>query len=543
MTNRQEYTSLSSLRPRTHSHSTYIGLTISCWLIFLSGCHAPPTPWETMIERHREALAELPPEDSLRISTYGVPVPMDEAKRMLPEGELTLEDARAIAVRANPDIHIAQARLESAAARIDEARAQYLPQLFFAHNTTRVFQTPSNNNRFESLIAPNAIATPEPQSTNFLTEALRNLVLGDDVDKPRRSAFSEHTSGFSLSWTVFDGFIRDAQLLAAKYIHRASAMALVDMQRLIVQAVDATFFRVQLAQEQVRIAKADEIFSREQLEETEKLKTAGRATSSDVNNFRVLLLVAQANVTTARSNREIGRVALAELMGLDGVDLPATIHLSPLQMETPEAMTKPSSQQCMQDAMTFRPDMAQLKHLTRSREAQVRAAQGLSYPLVAASGSWGLNSNTTVRYSNEDQTSAAFLAIRWALYTGGAIEARVRETQARLDETIARERRVMLAVQSEVKQAMIAVTEAQEKIIIRREALETAFKNRRIVQAAYLGGKQPLTRLNETQRDYITADANLARARIRLRLAWSDLHAATATQKISPEKAISLNQK
>ncbi len=510
---------------------------IACWLLLYCGCSAPLTQLETVVHRHREAMAELPPEDSVRINVYGTPVPMDYAKRMLPEGELKIEDARAIAVRANPDIHTAQARLEAAAARIDEARSQYLPQVFFAHNTTRVFQSSSNGSSFESLISPNAVVTPEPQGTNFLTETLRNLVLGSDVTKPSRSAFSEHTSGLSFSWTVFDGYIRDAQLLSAKYVHRATAMALADMQRIIVQAVDAAYFRVQLAEEQLRISQADEVFSQEQFHETEKLETAGRATFSDVNNFRIRTLVAKANVTSAIGNREIGRVALAELMGLDGVALPPALKLSALQMETPEAMTKPLLSQCIQIALMGRPDAAQLKHLVNSREAQVQAAKGLAYPLVATSGSWGFNENTNIDYSSEDQTSAAIVAVRWALYTGGAIESRVRETEARLDEAIARQRRTLLAVQSEVKQAVIALTEAQEQIIIRREALETSFENRRIVQAAYLGGKQPLTRLNETQRDYITADANLAQARIRLRQAWSDLDAAMATQQISQGKA------
>ncbi len=535
MNSRNDFCIEKSVRCHVKLFGLRAGSVFVCGLILFSGCRVPLTKLESIVQRHREAMAELPPEDSIRIDAYGTPVPMDYAKRMLPEGELTIEDARGIAVRANPDIHTVQARLEAAAARIEEARAQFFPQIFFAHNTTRVFQRPSNGLSFESLISPNAVATPAPQGTNFLTETLRNLVLGSDVNKPNRSAFSEHTTGLSLSWTVFDGYIRDAQLRAAKYVHRASAMALADMQRIVVQAVDTAYFRVQLAEEQLRISKADETFSQEQLQETQKLETAGRATLSDVNNFRVRMLVAKANVTAAMGNREIGRVALAELMGLDGVDLPVALELSPLQTETPEAMAKPLVSQCIQDALTNRPDTAQLKHLVHSREAQVRAAKGLAYPLVAATGSWGFNDNTNIRYSNEDQTSAAIIAVRWALYTGGAIEARVRETEAQLDEAEARERRIVLAVQSEVKQAVIALTDAQAQIVLRREALETSFENRRIVQAAYLGGKQPLTRLNETQRDYIAADANLARARIRLRQAWSELDAATATQIISEE--------
>jgi len=74
--------------------------------------------------------------------------------------------------------------------------------------------------------------------------------------------------------------------------------------------------------------------------------------------------------------------------------------------------------------------------------------------------------------------------------------------------------------------AVVALVDAQRQILLQRETVATATENRRIVQAGYVAGKEPLTRLNETQRDYIAAEANLALARIRLRQAWSDLESA-----------------
>jgi outer membrane protein TolC len=63
----------------------------------------------------------------------------------------------------------------------------------------------------------------------------------------------------------------------------------------------------------------------------------------------------------------------------------------------------------------------------------------------------------------------------------------------------------------------------------------TALENRRIVQVGYLAGKEDLNRLNGAQRDFITADADLALARIRLRQAWTDLRTAAATQQFATE--------
>ena len=77
----------------------------------------------------------------------------------------------------------------------------------------------------------------------------------------------------------------------------------------------------------------------------------------------------------------------------------------------------------------------------------------------------------------------------------------------------------------------IDLADAQQQIHLRDETLRTALSARRPVEAAYRAGKENLTRLNDAQRDVISADANLALARIRLRQAWSDLTAAAATHR------------
>jgi outer membrane protein TolC len=114
------------------------------------------------------------------------------------------------------------------------------------------------------------------------------------------------------------------------------------------------------------------------------------------------------------------------------------------------------------------------------------------------------------------------------LFTGGARGAKVRGAEGRRAEAAATLNRLRLSVQAEVRKAVIDLTNAQTQIRLHRETVATALENRRVVQAGYLAGKENLNRLNEAQRDLITADADLALARIRLRQAWSDLHAAAA---------------
>jgi len=500
-------------------------------LFWFAGCKAPLDDLQMVLDRHAKAVAKLPADEQSELLPYGQAVVSSEAEALLPSDVLTLDLARQIAVRANPDVHAAQARLQAAAARVDEARSRYFPLVVFTHDSTRTFQTPASRNRLSTLLQPSPVipvgAEGNELAITAILNALRRPLFGGQSGG-NTNPFSEHTTAFTMSWTIFDGLIREANVLAAKHLHQASKESLADVQRLIVRAVDVAYYQVQLALERLRIARAAESFSADQLRETEKLKAAGRATSADVDNFRVRVLGAQAEVTAAEGLRETGRVALSELMGLPDSAMPAELLLSPLAEETADELAPTAADPWVEQALEARPDIQQAQLLVMSEEENVRAAKGLYQPSIVASGSWGYDRSSNVKYSEDDQSSAAAIEFRWDVFTGGAREARVRAAESNRAEAVANLNRLKLAVQGEVRRSVIDLTNAQTQIRLNRETVTTALENRRVVLAGYIAGKETLNRLNEAQRDYITADADLALARIRLRLAWTDLHAAAA---------------
>lgn len=499
----------------------------------VNGCKAPLDNLQVVLARHAEAMADVDEASQERLTKYGDPILGEQAKTLLPEDVLSLTQARSIAVRANPDVHAAQARLQAVAERIVEARSRYYPNISFAHNFTRTFHTPASRNRLSTSLQPIPFVPSDVASNSIAVTSLLNAVRRPlfgliDVDGDS-TPFSEHSTAFSSTWTLFDGFIREAQLMAAKYLHQASAHSLLDVQRLIIQSVDAAYYQVQLAGEQLRIATADEVFSRERYEETRKLQEAGRATSADVDNFRIRVLTAQANVTGAIGLRETGRVVLAELMGLPLAILPPDLALSPLADETKAEMALPDVEPWLARAMRHRPDLLQLEEVLKSKTQDVRGARGLYMPTVTASASWGFDRSETLRYTIDDQSSAAGMEVRWELYTAGRREALIRGAQSARAEAAATLNRLRLSVAAQVRRAIIDLNDAQQQIRLQRENLITASENRRVVRAGYSAGTETLNRLNEAQRDFITADADLALARIRLRQAWSDLRTSIGT--------------
>lgn len=452
---------------------------------------------------------------------------------------LTLDDARQTALAANPDIHAAIARLESARDRTREAASLFYPNVVFTHNSARTFLTPASRNRLNTLLQPAPIApTNLDVAQNFAVTALLNAIrvplFGAGEPGGVGRSFSEHSSSFTMTWSVFDGFVRDARLLSAKYLRDASAHGLDDVRRLLIHAVDTAYLQVQLAQERIRIALADEAFGRSQLEVTRKLMQANRSSQADIENFEVRVLGAQSAVTAAKGLRDSGRVVLGELLGMPEAVLPDELALSPLLAETPEEMTAPEPAPWITHALQHRPDFIRSRAVLASQRQLVRASRGAYSPNLALSGSWGYDHGSNFQYSKEDQSTAAALELRWELFTGGGRRARLMDARHRQVEAQANVQRLRLAIQSETRQSIIDLTDAQQQIHLRDEMLRTSLAARRRVEAAYLAGKENLTRLNEAQRDVITADADLALARIRLRQAWSDLAAAAATYSEDP---------
>lgn len=496
-----------------------------------AGCQAPHDSIDAILKRHSAALARLPAEDRRRFFPVPEAAPTSEPGPPVVPEVLYLPDAREIALRANPDVHAAQARLEASLARIGEARAAYYPVLSLIHNSTRTFQTPATRN---PLIRPFPTQIPQVFSADqgidvgSLFSLLGSQLFGTPSYGGETNSFSHHSSLMSVTWTLFDGFAREARLLANKHNYRATAMAMADVERLVVQAVDTAYLQILLGREQLRIALADEQFSREQLAQAERNRDLGKATRADVLNFDVRVRTAQANVTIARGVLNTARVVLAELMGLPNAELPEEVGLPPLEEETEENLTPPDEGEWVERGLRNRPDLAQRRHALDSAAENVGVAKAQFSPAVTLSGSYGFENRGNMGYSDSDQSSAVGIEMNWQLFTGGFRTSQLRRSEAERREALANLERIGLAVASEVRQASVTLINAQEQVKLQRVNLDSARENREIIRAQYAAGKESLVRLNEAQRDFVQTDADLAAARIRLRQAWTDLYAAAA---------------
>jgi outer membrane protein TolC len=336
-----------------------------------------------------------------------------------------------------------------------------------------------------------------------------------------------YSLGASVSWVVFDGYLRRFQVAAAEAARQGQEDGLRNVQRLLVQGVSLAFFNALLAQDQVVIADQDTAFNRELAEETRKRFEAGASAKSDVLNFEVRAAEAESGRLIAQYNREVAGIVLAQLLGLVERGLPdGTVLVG--GGEVPAALDVAPMADDIAYALAHRPDLHAIEMAAAAAQAGAQAAKADLWPTISLTGSYGYVRESSPWFNEDrDASSSMGVSAKWTLYSGGSTRQAVREAEANADEAMADLAEQRLSVVSEVRQQRTAIETAFRQAALRERIHDMTVEMRDLVRKQYTAGTASLTRLNEAQTDLVRAEGNLALARTRYWQFVEDLRAAT----------------
>ncbi len=419
----------------------------------------------------------------------GTYAPTDEAPPTVPD-RLAVTDAVAVAVRSNPSLQIAFDRVEAAKARVAGARSAYLPSVDAVAGYGNTFESPS----------------------------LGGFSFGLEDEA--------YTVGLQGTWLLFDGLAREYRVAAARHGVEESRALEADAQRLLRQAVEGAYYDAIGALENVAIAEADLAFERELLDETAKREAVGAASLSDKLNFEVRVEAAKGRLAAQQSRVETLRVALAELLGLARGQLPERVELVPLGEAQAWTQADPDPETLVDEALRRRPDLAATVAAEARAEAEIGVADSDWFPALNLVGEAGRRRIGNARFASEDTETGISLEARWNLFRGGSKLAARREAVANKRAARAERARLRNVVIGEIRRTVEAVRNAQRQLVIARRALALTRRSRDLVRKEYEAGNASLVRMNEVQRDYVVAQANLTSQRVALLTAWSAVDAA-----------------
>jgi outer membrane protein len=400
---------------------------------------------------------------------------------------VSLEEALAIALQAQPQI---QARLYDYAAarfRVDQAFSPLLPQLTAQlsgqHSSSTVLTT-----------SPLTGASVPVQVSRSLEDTLIAQV--------------------QLSQLLFDFGKSVASVDAARKLAEVSRYDIELQRQLVTLAVKEAYTNTLFAQRLIRVQRQALERAELNLKSVRGFYDVGTRPKSDVVRAEVDVANARVDNIRADNAERLARVALNTSMGVaattkfDLVDNLVYVKVSD------------SAEDLVSEALKRRPEYAQAKLRIESSESLLKRSFRDFFPDVVGTGSYG-----AVR-TDFNESWTAGISLNWSIFDGGNRLARYREAKANLEASQQRLKATELDISREVEQARSTVVETDERILAAQAAVASAQENFRLVQGRFDAGVGTILDLTDAQLALTQAQNAEAQALADFRIALARLDRA-----------------
>ncbi|MCG8633074.1 MAG: TolC family protein [Desulfobacterales bacterium] len=405
-----------------------------------------------------------------------------------PAVTLTLARAKKIALENSPTIEAAKENVIQAMETINRARADYLPTVGLS-------------------------------SSWDYTEAT-------DTSSPSASE-NQYTNKISVTQVLFQGFYRKYNALAARYGEKASLAAREDARRILAWSIAQSFLNVQLAAENIRIARSDMDFNREQEKEAIAKERLGTGSYSDVLNYKTRVNSAKASLIEAGQSYKEYSYGLAALMGYREARLPRGMEVQALTA-SPRWGDPVSEKELASDisaALADRPDLKEDEFAVQEAEAGINREKSGYFPTISLVGGYGGSGIDEFDGLGDSGNMGASVGISlsFEIFSGGATRSAVRKAVSEKRELAQVRKEARITAASEIRSALSKVDSARQALELQRENTSLVETTRDLVQKEYRAGQASLVRMNEAQNDLVAAQGDLADARVSLVLALEEL--------------------
>ena len=441
---------------------------------------------------------------------------------------LTLEQAQRMALEGNPSLKAVEARVRQAAERVRQARSAYFPQVDASWSATHTGLSDLSVETARTTALYSASRSGgSAGGVSAAISQLRGTLGAVDAYLSVPESVDTYTVQLTASYLLFNGFGRKYSLAAARFGQEQSAAALEEASRLLLESVAQTYYGVQLAGENIRIARADITFNEKLLKDARAKHEAGAGSLSEVLNFEVRMRAAQAALNSAENARSQARIGLAVLLGLGDAQLPETREVAALDPADVPREEPPADTEAIQRATALRPDLRGAELAVRQAESLVGQRRAAYYPVVSTFASRNASRTGTGGFRDEEFSTTLGVNVGYDIFTGGRNRAQVAEARHARTEARHTAEKTRLQILADIRQALEDLQTARKQLALQEENAAFVLRNRDLVVAEYAAGQTSLALLTQAQRDLVEAEGNLVRARVGVAAAWHSLRTAT----------------
>ncbi len=412
-----------------------------------------------------------------------------------PLSDTTLDRLMTEVLRANPDVHAAEARLRGARAARLEAAFDLAPTVTVGGGYTR----------------------------QRLSSATFPIGAGSFPDQDIWDA------GFDASWELdlFGRVRRGVQAQGA--LVGAAGENVRDVQVALTAELARSYFELRGAQDQLAVARRNAENQRSTLVLTQQRLDAGRGTAFDTERARAQLATTLATIPDLEARVAAAQYQIGVLVGrppamlageLDSVvalpALPATVTLA-----SPDSLVR------------RRPDVAAAERQLAAEHAFVGVAKADYLPRITVGGSAGYSASSlgsvgdagTFRY-------AVGPVLSWPALNLGRIKARVDQSRALEVEAQARYTQTVLRALQEVETGLVRYRTARERVARIQEAAEASTRAAELARLRFTGGVADFLQVLDAERTQLDAELQLAQSRTDAAAAYAALYQALGGDRL-----------
>jgi len=386
------------------------------------------------------------------------------------------------------------------------------------------------------LIGDALAANPDLQSAQASLRAARaQSVIAGAALKPelsgggsasRNEDRSSYGSGLDAGWAldIFGGNRDSAR--ASREDLLASSASLEDAQVSLATEVASSYVNLRQAQTQMDILQRNLAAQRETAALIEARYRVGLDSELEYTQSRLSVGQLQAQLPAQESSVRQSMHALALLSGEEPGALNARLqraggvpYFAPSGGITEEAISA--------ELVRRRPDLRVAEHNVTAASYRRDAAEAARYPSFRLGGS--LNFNSLALSDLFDSTSMArslLGSISVPLFNGGRLKEQVTVRDAQYEQALNGYRKTLLTALGDVANAFAALDSSEQRIPQLSENLELARDNQELAFARYQAGAVNFQTVIDSQRQVLSAEESLLRARAENSLAAIGLYRA-----------------
>lgn len=400
---------------------------------------------------------------------------------------LTLEEAKAAALRNHPGIQAAEFGAEAAGERILQAESALRP-----------------------VLSANITGAGAADASRVAAGALNNPII-----------YSRLALGATVTQTVTD-FGRTRELVASSKISSQAERERVKATKAdILLQVERAYFQALRSHAVTEIAKST-IESRQLLvDQVEALVNAKLKSGLDLSFASTNLAEGKLLLASAQNEEQAAMAMLAEAMGSRE---PVTQALTDVPM--PETIGADRNK-LTEEALRMRPELAAGRLDTEAAQRLANAEHALRYPTISAVATAG------VIPARVDNLSSNYVAggvnVSLPFLNGGLFKSRQREAALRAAQAEKRVRQMENAVSRDVAVALLDVTTAEERLGLTMQLIAQAAQAVELAQSRYDLGLSSIVELSQAQLVKTNAEIQSATARYDYQLRRAVLDFRTGT--------------